>query len=110
LPASASVLGAVDAAGGDGDPHAIAVRLVEDDRVQAQAAAARLPLPAVRVVEQALVQRPGLAGVIRAEQGRRLDTRVQSVRLLGAAGNDLPDALERNLRAFGKADGHLLGV
>ena len=51
------------------------------DRVQAQAAAARLPLRAVRMVPEALVELPRLAGVARLEERRRLDAAVQRVGL-----------------------------
>ena len=48
-----------------------------DDRVQAQAAVARLPLGRRRVVAQALDVLPGAAAVAAAEQARRLDARVE---------------------------------
>jgi hypothetical protein len=53
LPGLAAVVGAERARRGDGDEHALRVVRVDEDRVQAQAAGARLPLFAGLVPAQA---------------------------------------------------------
>ena len=61
--------------------------------MQAQPAAARLPLRPMRVIPESLDQRPRLAGIARHEQRRRLDAAIERVGLALAAGHDLPDLL-----------------
>ena len=56
LPRRAAVVGAVDAGRGDGDQQALRVVRVDEDGVQAQPTAARLPLRPVRVVPEARVR------------------------------------------------------
>ena len=66
---------------------------IEQDRVQAHAAGARLPVRARAVAAQPGQLLPGLAAVGRAEQGRVLDAGVDRVRI-GQRRLEMPDALE----------------
>ena len=66
---------------------------IEEDRVQAHAAGARLPLGAGAVAAQAGQLVPGLAAVGRAEQGGVLHAGVDGVRI-GQRRFEMPDALE----------------
>src|SRR5689334_14315072 len=78
-PGPAAVVGAIDAAGRDGDEHPAAVLRVRDDRVQAQAAAARLPLLAVRMLPESLDELERLPRVARLEESGGLDAAVDHV-------------------------------
>ena len=80
------------------------------DRVQAETAAARLPLLAVRVFPQALVQAPGLAARPATRRAPPGSTPQYSVSGSSARpGRDLPDVLERRARRFGKPHERRLG-
>src|SRR4051812_13958795 len=57
-PGRAAVVGAVDAAGGDGDERAVGIFRVGDDGVEAETAAAGLPLLAVGVFVEAFDDLP----------------------------------------------------
>jgi hypothetical protein len=59
--------------------------------VQAQAAAARLPLRPVRMIVQALYERPGLAGIIRSKQSCWLDAAIERIWFVVIAWHNLPD-------------------
>ena len=109
VPRDAAVVRPVDAAGRGRDREAPRPRRVHEDRVQAQAAAARRPLRAVRVVPEARVERPRLAGVVRGEERRGLDAAIERVGLVVAARRDLPDVREGRLRLGRKAHERSLG-
>src|SRR5258708_34764028 len=100
LPALAGVIGAERARGGDGDEDALLVLGVEQDRVQAHPARARLPFGAGAVTAQAGQLVPVLRAVGRAEDGGVLDSGVDGA---GVAERrlEVPDPLElpRPLRA-----------
>ena len=67
--------------------------------MQAKPAAAGLPLRAMWMIEQATIQRPAFSTVTRFEKRGRLDSTIQRVFVMRIV-NDLPNLLERNLRAF----------
>ena len=92
-PGRAAVVGAERAGGRDGDEDALRVARVEQDRVQAHAAGARLPARPGIVAAQAGQLLPGLAAVGGAEQGGVLDAGVDRVRV-GQRRLEVPDALE----------------
>ena len=71
LPGRATVARLERPDGGDADPHPIRVGGVGDDRVEDQAAVARLPLGPARVVRQALDVLPRRATVAAPEQAGR---------------------------------------
>ena len=109
-PRRPAVVARVHAARRDRDGHPRRVGGIEHDRVQAEAAAARLPLRPVRVVPQAVVQRPRLAAVVRREDRGRFDAAVERVGLRGARRNDLPDLLQRGAAGLGKLDVRAFGI
>src|SRR5258708_416930 len=67
LPVLAAVVGAINAARGNRDKQSFGIRRIGKDRVQAKTAAARLPLRAMRMIEQPTLERPRLARVRRFE-------------------------------------------
>ena len=79
--------------GRDGDEDALGIARIEQDRVQAHAAGAGLPLGPRAVAAQAGQLVPGLAAVGRAEQGGVLHAGVDGVRI-GQRRLEVPDALE----------------
>ena len=83
-PGLPAVIAAIASARGDRDIHAGRVIGIEQDGMQAQAAIAGEPGAAVRVIEERLVQIPGLAAVTRDEQGGRLGAGIQDARLQDA--------------------------
>ncbi len=87
LPGVLAVLAAVHAAGGDGDQHPLLVSGVRQDGMQAQPAAARLPLRSVRMVPQAADQGERLIETGRTEQRGGFHAGVDRL----ADGPDLPD-------------------
>ncbi len=93
-PRPAAVVGAEHARGRDRDVHALVACRVDEDRVQAHAAGARLPLVGRRPLAQARHLLPGLARVLRDEQRRVLDAGVHRVGV-AERGLDVPHALER---------------
>ena len=99
LPGRAAVVAAVHAGGRDGDQEARRVARVEEHRVEAEAAAARLPPRPVGVVPQPLHEGEGAAAVVAAEQGRRFDAGVEDVRLVDRARCQLPDAGQGSVAA-----------
>ena len=102
-PAFARVFRHVHAGGRDRHTNARRVARIEQDRVQAQPAAARLPLRPLRMIPEPFDEVPRIARIGRLEQRRRLDAAVDRVRFRIASGDDLPDILQRCFRAFGKA-------
>ena len=64
---------------GDRDDDSVRVLRIEQDRVQAHPAGARLPARARAMAAQAGQLRPGLAAVGRAEEGRVLDAGIDGV-------------------------------
>ncbi len=93
LPGLSAVVGAEDAGGRDGDVHALRVRGVEQDRVQAHAAGARRPFGPRLVGAQPGELVPGLAAVGRAEERGVLDPGIDRVRV-DVRRLEVPDALE----------------
>src|SRR5262249_26245887 len=93
LPVLAAVVGAKGPGRGDGDEHALGVGLVEDDRMQAHAAGAGLPLRTGAMAAQPRQLVPVLAAVGGTEQGRVFDAGVHRVRVIERRFN-VPDALE----------------
>ena len=100
-PGEPVVVAAVHPACRDGDVHALGICRVEQDGVQAQTTGARIPLAALRVVVQALHQRPALAAVGGLEQGSRLHAGIKHARLAGASGGDVPH-LDQRLGCLGE--------
>ena len=62
-PGGAAIVGAVAAAGRDGDVHALRIGGIENDGVQAEPAGAGIELAAVRMIVQALIDGPRLAAI-----------------------------------------------
>src|SRR5262245_11366947 len=79
LPRLAAVVGAEGSGRGDRDVDAFVVARLEDDRVQAQPARARLPGGAAAVLAQSLQLVPALTAIRRLEEGRILDARIDRV-------------------------------
>ena len=77
----------------DADPHPVVVGWMGHDRVQAQAAVARLPLRPRRVLAQACDVAPGLPAVIAAEQAGRLDAGIERA----VRGRQVPDRRDLGL-------------
>src|SRR2546421_2816288 len=69
LPDLAGVVGAEGARGRDGDVHPTRVRRIEQDRVEAHPAGARLPFGSGAVAAQTGELLPRRAAVARAKQG-----------------------------------------
>ena len=109
-PSSAGIVGAIDAAGRDGDVEAARVRWVLQNRVQRESAIAGHPARAMRMIEQAAHERPVLAAIARFKKRGRLDAAVENVRLIGRAERDLPDIFERDAGIGGKTDGRFLRI
>src|SRR5262249_43808513 len=109
-PGLAAVCGAVNAAGGNGDVHALIVGRVENDGMQGETAVAGNPARAVRMIEEAANQRPGFPSIARFEKRGRFDATIEDVWFLGEAGCDLPDIFQRNAGVGRKADGSVLWI
>ena len=102
LPGLAAVGRLVRAAGADADVHLVGVLRVDRDRVEPEAAEARRPLSARRVIVKRLVQGPGHAAVLAPKERRRLDPRPQHVRLRHVTGLDVPGLAERSIAPLGE--------
>ena len=63
LPVLATIVGAIDAARRNSDEQSLVIRRIWKNRVQAKPAAAGHPLRTMRMIEEAALERPGLAGV-----------------------------------------------
>ena len=109
-PGAAAVVRAIHAARRDADPHARGLHGIEHDRVEAETAATRRPARPVRVVEEPAHAVPCLPAVGGPEERRGLDATVEGVGLGGAAGDDLPDLLERQSALRREFDVGLLGL
>lgn len=90
-PGLPTVVGAVAARGGDRDIHPLGIRGIQKDGVQAQASGAGIPLAALRMIVQGFVDLPGLAAVLRDEQGGGLRAGIQHIGLTRAPGLDVPN-------------------
>src|SRR5206468_4577713 len=77
----------------DRDHDPVGIVRVDEDRVQAQAAGARLPVLAARMLSQPRQLLPALAAVGRAKERRVLDARVDRV-WVAQRGLDVPHARE----------------
>ena len=99
-PAAAAVLGQPHAGGRDRNREAVGISGPGADRVQAQAAAARLPFRARGLVPEALIDLPVGAAVVALEQHAGIGAHVQRARRL--TGRDHPDALECLVAALGQ--------
>ncbi len=97
-----AVVAHVVAAGGN--PH-VKPLAIADDRVQAEAAVAWLPLARVLVVAQAFDHLPRVAGVTTPEQRGRFDAAEQSLAALARL--ERPDVGERTPVVLGKGRGRL---
>jgi hypothetical protein len=56
----------------------------------------------MRMIVQALHQRPRLAGICRFKKRRRFDAAIKRIRLIGMAQRNLPDLFHRIVSALGK--------
>ena len=92
-PGPAGVVGAERARGRDGDEDPLGIARIEQNRVQAHPAGARLPARPGSVAAQPGKLLPGLAAVGRAEQRGVLDSGVDGVGI-GQRGLEMPDAFE----------------
>ena len=92
-PGLAAVVGAERARRRDGDEDPLGIARIEQDRVQAHPAGARLPARPRAVAAQSGQLLPGLAAVGRAEQGGVFHPGVDRVRI-GQRRLEMPDALE----------------
>ena len=93
LPRLAAVVGAERARGRDGDEDPLRIARIQQDRVQAHPAGARLPVWPGAVAAQPGEFLPGLPAVGRAEQGGVFDPGVDRVRI-GQRRFEMPDPLE----------------
>src|SRR2546430_10634818 len=93
LPDLAGVVGAEGARGREGDVHPTRVRRIEQDRVEAHPAGARLPFGSGAVAAQTGELLPRRAAVARAKQGGVLHAGISGVRIAGGR-LEVPDALE----------------
>src|SRR6266700_5703556 len=82
LPVPAAVVRAINAAGRDRYEHPLIVRWIGKNSVQAESTAARHPLRAMRMIEQAAFERPRLAGIRRLEERGRFNPAVKCVALM----------------------------
>ena len=92
-PRLAGIVGAECAGRRDGDEHPPGIARIEDDRVQAQPAGARLPMRSRAVAAQSGQLLPVSAAVGRAEHRGVLNAGVDGVRI-GQRWLEVPDALE----------------
>src|ERR1041385_2551789 len=81
----ATIVSAIDTAGRNRDVHPLRVRRVRKNRVQAKSAAARLPLGAMWMIEEASIQRPILATVRRFEKRGGLNAAIERIRIVRIA-------------------------
>ena len=95
-PALAAVVAEPHARGRDADREAVGVPRPGADRVERQAAGARLPLGPGRHVPERPVQLPRLAVVLAAPERGRSGAGLEDARLLGRL--DDPDAGDRRVR------------
>ncbi len=95
LPRFAAVVAAEGTGGGDRDVDSVGIRWIEDDRVKAHAASARLPLGPGAVTAEAREFVPTDAAIGGAEEGRVFDASVDGVGV-GEGGLQVPDAFELN--------------
>src|SRR5262249_24196269 len=93
VPRGAGVVGAEGAGGGDGDVHAVRVRWIEEDGVQAHAAGAGLALRPAAVLTQALELIPGLPAVGGFEERGVFHAGVVGIGI-GERRLEMPDALD----------------
>lgn len=111
LPARAGIGRAEDACSRDADPEPFGIVAVERDRVRDQAACSGTPLLAGLVPEHRLVDLPGGARVVGAEEGGRLAAEPEGPRLRSVArlempgGGELEAALRRQAEALGALPG-----
>jgi len=73
--------------------HPIFVRGIGQDRVQTQAATARLPLRAMRMIEESFHKRPARARVVRTKKRCWFNATEQRIRVVLVSLFDLPDLL-----------------
>src|SRR5882762_9429392 len=92
-PGLAAVVGTEGARGRDGDVDAAGVLRIENYGVEAQPTGAGLPAWPGAMAAQSGKLVPGLATVLRAEQGGVLDSGVDRIRI-GRRGFEMPNSLE----------------
>src|SRR5687767_4642852 len=107
-PCLPCVFGPVNSAGGDRDGHSVRIAKIGQNGVEAQAAAARLPLRALLEVEKPFDRSPALAAVMRLEQRSGLDSRIAHVPVVPAPRFYLPDLTQRKPGFSWKA--HILAL
>ena len=95
-PRRAAVVGQPDADGRDREREPVRIARPRHDRVQAEPAAAGLPVRSRRVLPERALQLPRRAAVAALEQDARVAAGVQRAVVL--AGDDDPDPLERRRR------------
>ncbi len=93
LPVPAAIIGAEGASGGNGDEYALRIAGIENNRVQAHAACARLPLGAGAVSAEGGEFAPVLAAVGRTEDSSVFDAGVNRVGI-GERRLQMPHPLE----------------
>ena len=104
-PGRAVILGEPDARRRDAEREAVGLAGPRHDRVDAQPAAAGLPVRPAGLVPQPLVDRPGLARVAALEEHAGIGACVEHVVL---AGDDRPHARQRGVLTLGQ--GQALGL
>ena len=109
-PALSAIFGSVDASGGDTNVHSLLVRGVEHNRMQSQAAIARQPTRAMRMIKESTHQRPVFACVAGFEQGSRFYSAIEPVRFVGRAKGNLPYIFQGRPGIGGETDGGLLWI
>src|SRR5437899_179317 len=84
----------------DPDDKMLRISRIHEDRMQAQAAIARLPFFPGRMIVESLEVLPRSSAVVAAEQGRGFDARVDRFRFVGGARLDMPDPCDGEVRSF----------
>ena len=100
-PTAAAVLGQPHPGGRDSDGKPVRISRPGADRVQAEPAAARLPMRARRLVPQSRIYLPACSAVVALEQDPGISARVQGP--VGLAAGDDPDPLQRLIATSGRA-------
>src|SRR5690349_10409386 len=96
FPRFAAVVRAVDPASRDRDIKVLRIRWIGKDGVETETTAARHPLGAVWMIEQAAIERPGLAAVRGFVKRSGFDATVKRICVMRIL-HDLPNLLERNI-------------
>src|SRR5215472_10199769 len=81
-PPTSCILGAINTSGRYRNVHALCIRRMRKDGMQAKSAVARTPARPMRMIKEARHQRPGFSIVARFKYRRRLDATVKRIWLL----------------------------